>query len=116
MNCQISFIVAAAAAAVTAVTAVTAAVISEGGSVGFQTDADRVVSLSIPDIAVDRRKGRQAAGRQMDDRKTDKKIPVELARHGTARTHARITRSRRVSQSVIPNNTLRVRVSEGGVK
>ena len=51
MNCQISFIVAAAAAAVTAVTAVTAAVISEGGSVGFQTDADRVVSLSIPDIA-----------------------------------------------------------------
>ena len=81
MNCQISFIVAAAA--VTAVTAVTAAVISEGGSVGFQTDADRVVSLSIPDIAVDRRKGRQAAGRQMDDRKTDKKI--ELARHGTTR-------------------------------
>ena len=47
MNCQISFIIAAAAAV--AMTAI--AVISEGGSVGFQTDADRVVSLSIPDIA-----------------------------------------------------------------
>ena len=109
MNCQISFIVAAAAAAVTAVTAVTAAVISEGGSVGFQTDADRVVSLSIPDIAVDRRKGRQAAGRQMDDRWTDKKI--ELTRHdGSARTHAHAAASEKCK--LIPNNTLRVRVSQ----